>query len=170
MPPPKRFKDPTKQDIPEPQRPIRSVPLSKLVASPSPGLKEGPPTQELIKHESDSGTQRGKNRRNHLQDKWGNITGRVLDYLDGTDEKSGLPRLELLLDETKLKDIAIFAGIGTEKVLLLEGQPTQIIAQPQQAQLDKIGAALLDVAKQRGLIKLTERTATITLDGTPKQA
>jgi hypothetical protein len=78
-------------------------------------------------------------------------------------------RLETLLGETKLKDIGILMGILTDKTLLLEGQPTQIIGVPQQAQLDQIGQALHVALQQRGLspqVKLTERTATIELNGT----
>lgn len=104
---------------------------------------------------------RSQNVRDALKAGWTNISRRTLDFLQEGD------RLETLLGETKLRDIGIFAGISTEKVLLMEGQPTQIIAQPQQAQLDKIGQALQVALQQRGLakeVKLVERTATIKLD------
>lgn len=102
-----------------------------------------------------------RNVREALKDKWGNITTRAINWLDEGD------RLETLLSETKLRDVGVFLGIATEKVLLMEGQPTQIIGQPQQAKLDQLGQALQTALAQRGLskeVKLTERTATITLD------
>ena len=157
MPAPRKFKDPLKKPgTPEPQPRIRSVPVSKLVASPSGAHKEGPPTQEPIKRELASGTPKepveAKNAREVLKRGWTNLGHRTMAWL----QEEG--RLEALLEETKLKDIGVFAGITTEKILLLEGQPTQIIAQPQQAVLDKLGPALAEVMKQRGLVKLTERT------------
>ena len=68
--------------------------------------------------------------------------------------------------ESKLKDLGVFFGITTEKVLLLEGQPTQIINHNQQAKLDEVGQKLGELLKQRGLAKsvtLTERTAEVKL-------
>lgn len=76
-------------------------------------------------------------------------------------------RLEAMLAEQKLKDIGILLGIGTEKVLLLEGQPTSIIGQPQQVKLDQLGTAVATLLQQRGLAKsvtLTERSATVNLN------
>lgn len=90
--------------------------------------------------------------RKALQEAWSHLSGRTMTWLlDGT-------RLETMLQETKLKDVAILMGIATEKTLLLDGQPTAIIGQPQQAKLDQIGQALQTALKQRGLVKLTERT------------
>ena len=73
-------------------------------------------------------------------------------------------RLETLMEESKLKDIGIMAGIATEKVLLMEGQPTQIIAQAQQVKLDQLGVVLKDVLEKRGIVTLTERKAEVKLD------
>lgn len=90
-----------------------------------------------------------------LAENWRALTGRTMDWLlEGR-------RLEALLAEQRLKDIGILLGIGTEKVLLMEGQPTQIIGQPQQAKLDQLGQALQAALKQRGIVQLTERTATV---------
>lgn len=88
------------------------------------------------------------------------LTGRITTWLLEGD------RLETLLSETKLKDALIALGVATDKMLLLEGQPTQIIGQPQQAKLDQLGQALATALHQRGLnqqVQLTERTATIEL-------
>ena len=101
--------------------------------------------------------------RKNLQSDIADLTQRTIGWLkDGN-------RLEKMLGKTKLKDIGILMGILTDKTLLLEGQPTQIIGVPQQAQLDQIGQALQVALQQRGLspqVKLTERTATIELNGT----
>jgi hypothetical protein len=80
-------------------------------------------------------------------------------------------RLETMLEESKFKDIFIALGIATEKTLLMEGQPTQIIAQAQQTKLDQLGVVLKNVLEQRGIVTLTERKAEVKLDepGTPQQ-
>lgn len=133
--------------------------MPRTGGSPSAGPTVEPPTPAATVPNEGSTTLRKRLDRNGLKDHWGNITGRTLQWLNqGT-------RLEDMLAETKLKDIAIVLGIATEKTLLLEGQPTQIIGQPQQAKLDQLGQALQTALKQRGLVKLTERTATIDLNG-----
>ena len=68
----------------------------------------------------------------------------VLHYVD-----------EVALSNASLKDLAIAAGIFTEKVLLLKGQPTQIIDFTSRQQLHVLAPRLLAEAKRRG----------ITLDG-----
>ena len=73
-------------------------------------------------------------------------------------------RLERLMNESKLKDIMVTLGITTEKLLLLEGQPTQIISQQQHQKIDELLPALLTEIKRRGVIvDLTERKASLTL-------
>lgn len=86
------------------------------------------------------------------------ISQRVIDYL-----KEG-NRLEQRLEFAGLKDITVMLGILTDKMLLLEGQPTQIIGTAQQAKMDEVSQKIGDLLKQRGLgqkVTLTERTATI---------
>ena len=75
-------------------------------------------------------------------------------------------RLEDMMAETKLRDIGVMLGIATEKVLLLEGQPTQIISQPQHQAIDRLGVALKDALEKRGLVTLTERKISIEGSGT----
>ena len=156
MPAPKKFQDPaqfkaTKEKVaalvasasttPSPATP--TAPLPATVAAPSPAQP------------------RTRYKREELLASWSQLSGRAMDWLQqGT-------RFEEMLAETKLKDIAVMLGIATEKVLLLEGQPTQIIAQHQQQKLDQLGQALQAALQQRGLAKsvqLTERTATINLE------
>lgn len=105
-----------------------------------------------------------KGGKEFLKDKWGNITGKVLTWLDGIDEASGKPRLELLLAKSRLTEVATFAGIGTDKVLLLDGQPTQIVGQAEQKKLEELLPALMNEVKRRGTtVQVTERKAEIKL-------
>lgn len=106
-----------------------------------------------------------KYNKDYLKDRWTSLSGRMMDWLNEGD------RLESLMAETKLRDIGVMLGIATEKVLLLDGQPTQIIGQPQHQALDRLGLALKDALDKRGLVTLTERKVDIKIDGprTPKQ-
>jgi len=151
MPAPKKFQDPaqfkaTKEKVTAlvaAAGPSDTVPIPAPVASTTPAQP------------------RTRYKREELLASWSQLSGRAMDWLQqGT-------RFEEMLAETKLKDIAVMLGIATEKVLLLEGQPTQIIAQHQQQKLDQLGQALQAALQQRGLAKsvqLTERTATINLE------
>lgn len=123
----------TKEPIPRRTRNVDSI------------LERMPSSSEPIK----------KYDKEYLKLGWGNASGRVLKYLLEGD------RLETLMAETKLKDLGVFLGIATEKVLLLEGQPTQIISQPQHQKIDELGMALKDALQKRGLVTLTERTVKI---------
>lgn len=60
-------------------------------------------------------------------------------------------RLERLMAETKLKDLGVLLGITTEKLLLLEGQPTQIISTQQHQKMDQVMPKLLEEMQRRGL-------------------
>lgn len=83
---------------------------------------------------------------------------RVMAYLLSGD------RLEQLLSESKLKDLAVIFGITTEKLLLLEGQPTQIISQQQHQKIDELLPRLAEEMKRRNLkVNLTERKAELTV-------
>lgn len=64
----------------------------------------------------------------------------VLGYVD-----------EVALSQASLKDLAIAAGIFTEKVLLLKGQPTQIIDFTSRQQLQALLPRALAEAKRRGI-------------------
>ena len=67
-----------------------------------------------------------------------------------------------MMAETKLRDLGVLLGIATEKVLLLEGSPTQIIGQAEQKKLEDLMPALLMEVKRRGVkAELTERTVTV---------
>lgn len=115
------------------------------------------PLMPPIVNSSGGGTK--KYNKDYLKDRWTTLSGRMMDWLNEGD------RLETLMAETKLRDLGVMLGIATEKVLLLEGQPTQIIGQPQHQALDRLGLALKDALEKRGLVTLTERKVDIKLDG-----
>jgi hypothetical protein len=97
-----------------------------------------------------------------LKDKWKTLSGSIMEWVLEEDSDGRQARLETLLAETKLKDIGVMLGIATEKVLLLDGSPTQIIGTAEQKKLDELFPALMNEVKRRGsTVKLTERTAEI---------
>ena len=85
------------------------------------------------------------------------LSQRTIDYL-----KQG-NRWEQRLEFASIKDISVIMGILTDKMLLLEGQPTQIMGHTQHAKVDEITQKLKDVIEQRGLgkVTLTERKVEI---------
>lgn len=97
----------------------------------------------------------GKAGKEFLKDQWNTLSQRAMNWVMEGD------RLERMLQETKLRDITIMLGIATEKVLLLEGQPTEIISHQQHQDLDKVGLALKDALEKRGLVTFTERKVQI---------
>lgn len=112
-------------------------------------------------------TKRHENMRERLKGNWNTLSGTIMDWLLVEDEEGKRYRLEQMLAESKLKDIGVMLGISTEKVLLLEGQPTQIIGHTEQKKLDELLPALLSEVKRRGAkVELTERKAEVTLDKT----
>ena len=86
------------------------------------------------------------------------LSQRLMDYLLDGD------RLERLMAETKLKDLGVLLGITTEKLLLLEGQPTTIIGQAEQKKMDEVLPALLQEIQRRGAkVDMTERKVEVTV-------
>jgi hypothetical protein len=103
--------------------------------------------------------------KEYLKERWTTLSGVIMTYLlEVVDQNTGRMRLHNLLDESKLKDIGIMAGIATEKVLLMSGQPTQIIAEAQQVKLDDLGKALKETLEKRGIVTVTERKVEIKQD------
>jgi hypothetical protein len=167
MPAPRKFKDPCAVDAKQSKKPTKGLRDSSTQLS-TPLLITGnqsPPESSKKQRVYPNGNKgwanleasrekravRNANIRDHLKAGWDNLSSRAIDWLQEGD------RFEGLLEESKIKDIAVFLGISTEKVLLLDGQPTQIIGQAQQAKLDEMGPALLDALKKRGIVTLTER-------------
>jgi len=94
--------------------------------------------------------------RDYLKDRWQTLSGRMMDWLHQGN------RLEEMMAETKLRDIGVMLGIATEKVLLLEGQPTSIIGQAESKKLEDLIPALLLEVKRRGIkADVTERKVSL---------
>jgi len=86
------------------------------------------------------------------------LSQRLVDYLKEGD------RFERLLSETKAKDITVMMGILTDKMLVLEGQPTAIIGHEQHKKMDDLMPVLMQEMKRRGVkAELIERTAVVTV-------
>lgn len=148
MPAPKKFKDPSKSLIKEVLLP--PVPVA--------ATQELPLTLQT-KDVSSSTSLTKKYNKDYLKDRWTSLSGRMMDWLNDGD------RLETLMADTKLRDIGVMLGIATEKVLLLDGSPTQIIGQAEQKKLEDLLPALMMEVKRRGAtVQLTERKADIKLD------
>lgn len=88
-----------------------------------------------------------------LKHKTANLLGRLTDWLEAIDPKTGQPRFEQMLGESKIKDISVVFGILTEKFLLTQGQPTQIMGHNEQLQADALFNKVLEEAQRRGLAK-----------------
>lgn len=143
----KKFKDPAKL------APIAKLSTKKTLKAPNPASGSELASPLAKRH-----------NKEFFKDKWGKITGKVLEWLDGVDETTGVPRLNTLLEKARLTEVATFAGIGTDKVLLFEGSPTQIIGQHEQRKLEELIPALLDEVKRRGVkTEVTERKVSLTL-------
>ena len=99
-----------------------------------------------------------KNNKEYLKDQWATLSQRAMTWLMEGD------RFEKMMEETRLKDLTIMLGIATEKVLLMEGQPTSIIGQVEHKKLEELLPALAEELKRRGAkAELTERKAVINL-------
>jgi hypothetical protein len=114
---------------------------------------------EKTRAEPESSKPVPKYSREYLKDNWNQLSGRIITWLTEGD------RLEILLSESKIKDVGVFAGIALDKTLLLDGSPTQIIGHAEQKKLDELLPALLNEVKRRGtMVELTERKAVVSLN------
>lgn len=123
--------------------------------------------QLCVSHETKVGVPPSKRKytREELRGDVQYLSQRVMTWLLEGD------RLERMLEETKLKDVAIVMGITTEKLLLLEGQPTSIVSTQQQQTLDTALPLLLQEMQRRGVtVQAKERTVTMTSPPTEGQA
>lgn len=88
------------------------------------------------------------------------LSQRLVDYLKHED------RFERLLADSKVKDVTVMLGILTDKMLVLEGQPTSIISTQMHQKMDTVMPALLEEIKRRGMkAELTERKIDVTVPG-----
>ena len=88
-----------------------------------------------------------------LKNSTGWLLGKMFDYLQKEADDTGRTKWDAILEESKGKDIAVMMGILTEKFLLTQGQPTNIIATQEQKTMDEIALAIDREIKRRGLIK-----------------
>ena len=88
-----------------------------------------------------------------LKNSTGWLLGKMFDYLQKEVDATGKTQWDAILEESKGKDIAVMMGILTEKFLLTQGQPTNIIATQEQKTMDEIALAIDREIKRRGLIK-----------------
>jgi hypothetical protein len=80
-----------------------------------------------------------------------------LDVIDAyLDDETLLEKLK----EAKLKDIGVFEGIQLDKLLVLRGQPNQIISMADHSKLDDLGPALLQELNRRQLKVTATETKT----------
>lgn len=129
-----------------PVRPIPDLPTLDDLVVGKPRTQGGVPYSK--------GGKFSKYDKNDLKLSTQQLTGRLTSWLLEGD------RLERMLGESKLKDVMISLGIATEKLLLLEGQPTSIISTQQQTKLDDLLPRLAEEMKRRH-ITLTERKVEI---------
>lgn len=142
------------------------APTKRLKTSESPVRPKAEPVVNPTKLSKNKGWQalqvHNENIREKLKGSWNTLSGSIMDWVLETDKDGNQFRLKELLAETKLKDIGVMLGIATEKVLLLDGQPTQIVATAEQKKLDELLPALMNEVKRRGAsVELTERKAEI---------
>lgn len=77
----------------------------------------------------------------------------MFDYLQVVDPQTGKVKFTQILEETKGKDLMVMFGILTEKYLLTQGQPTNIVAFQEHKTMDELTVAIEREIKRRGLEK-----------------
>lgn len=152
--PVKKFQDPLKMVV---SKKSLKAPNAEPKATPSLTLRERTPNGDLLAEPiSNSSLPIKKYNKDLLKDRWQTLSGRMMDWLHEGN------RLEQMMAETKLRDIGVMLGIATEKVLLLEGQPTSIIGQAESKKLEDLIPALLLEVKRRGIkADVTERKVSL---------
>ena len=101
--------------------------------------------------------ERGRLTADIMEDRAGKIMDVIDDYLKGGDESYST--LLYKLDKATLKDIGIFMGITTDKMLTLRAQQPGQWSPQEATKADELLVALMNEVKSRGLtVKATERT------------
>lgn len=88
-----------------------------------------------------------------LKNSTGWLLGKMFDYLQKEVDATGRTQWDAILEESKGKDIAVMMGILTEKFLLTQGQPTNIVAHQEQKTMDELALAIEREIKRRNLVK-----------------
>ena len=99
---------------------------------------------------------RGRLTADVMETRAGAIMDVIDDYLKGGDESYGT--LLAKLDKSSLKDIGIFMGITTDKMLTLRAQQPGQWSPQEATKADELLVALMNEVKSRGLtVTATER-------------
>ena len=88
-----------------------------------------------------------------LKTSTGWLLGKMFDYLQKKVDATGRTKWDAILKESKGKEIAVMMGILTEKFLLTQGQPTNIVAHQEQKTMDELALAIEREIKRRNLVK-----------------
>lgn len=88
-----------------------------------------------------------------LKNSTGWLLGKMFDYLQKEVDDTGKTKWDAILEDSKGKDIAVMMGILTEKFLLTQGQPTNIVAHQEQKTMDELALAIEREIKRRNLVK-----------------
>jgi hypothetical protein len=88
-----------------------------------------------------------------LKNSTGWLLGKMFDYLQKEVDDTGRTKWDAILEDSKGKDIAVMMGILTEKFLLTQGQPTNIVAHQEQKTMDELALAIEREIKRRNLVK-----------------
>ena len=88
-----------------------------------------------------------------LKNSTGWLLGKMFDFLQKEVDDTGRTKWDAILEDSKGKDIAVMMGILTEKFLLTQGQPTNIVAHQEQKTMDELALAIEREIKRRNLVK-----------------
>ena len=101
--------------------------------------------------------ERGRLTADIMEERAGRIMDVIDDFLKGGEQEYGT--LLAKLDKSTLKDIGIFMGITTDKMLTLRAQQPGQWSPQEATKADELLVALMNEVKSRGLtVKATERT------------
>ena len=105
--------------------------------------------------------ERGRLTADVMEERAGRIMDVIDDYLKGGDESYST--LLYKLDKATLKDIGIFMGITTDKMLTLRAQQPGQWSPQEATKADELLVALMNEVKSRGLtVTATERKIEVT--------
>ena len=132
--------------------------LTPEYKKPAPAIEE--PFTSLVPTERDLKParlgDRGRLTADIMEDRAGRIMDVIDDYLKGGDESYST--LLYKLDKATLKDIGIFMGITTDKMLTLRAQQPGQWSPQEAASMDDALVALMQEVQRRGLkVTATER-------------
>jgi len=84
----------------------------------------------------------GEIKRTELRDLYADVNWRVLARVTDAD-----------IEKASLRDKLVAAGIATDKMNIMDGQPTQVFSVPELENLDKLAVMLLREVERRNLVR-----------------